>query len=62
MIARKRLIALAALACSLVLPPAAQADFGLVPGSATVTAPKQQRHDRRTGRLASGRTSPSTSS
>ncbi len=38
MIARKRLLALAALACSLALPAAAQADFGLVPGSASVTA------------------------
>ncbi len=38
MIARKRLIALAALACSLALPAAAQADFGLLPGSVKVTA------------------------
>jgi hypothetical protein len=38
MIRRYRLIALAALACSLVLPAAAQADFGLLPGSVSLTA------------------------
>ncbi len=39
MIAAKRTVALAAaLTCSLILPPAASADFGLVPGSVTVTA------------------------
>jgi len=36
--APKTLISLAALVCALALPAVAQADFGIVPGSTTVTA------------------------